>query len=145
MSLLMRDVVASKIVFIVAGLLVATLAGFVFAGMQHQAAAKAFWGSEYNPTDHAQVRWGFPANFFMPSGGPMIATSLAPSCSDTPLPMVPVKFNADGSGQVLCGIGRRTMAMGFNVSQIDDRDLRNYILDAIAQEQELARQRPAFD
>lgn len=101
-------------------------------GQQHKEAAIQFWGDEYAPQSGANADWGFIGNLVMPEGGPMISPTHAGVCHDTPLPLVPIKVNSQGKGQVLCGIGNDSMVMGFDVNRISDSDLRDHLKDALA-------------
>lgn len=102
-------------------------------GHQHQEAAISFWGDQYTPEDAGNVDWGFVGNIVIPSGGPMIATEIA-GCTDTPLPMVPIKVNKNGKGQVLCGIGADAIVTGFDVEHIQDVKLRDAVIEVINSE-----------
>lgn len=104
-------------------------------GQQHKQAAIQFWGDQYDPQPHSQTDWGFIGNFVMPEGGPMISPSHAGVCPDTPLPLVPIKVNSEGKGQVLCGIGSDSMVMGFDVDRISDSSLRKHLKAALADAQ----------
>lgn len=103
-------------------------------GHQHQEAAITFWGDQYAPEEDAgNVDWGFVGNIVIPTGGPMVATDIA-GCTDTPLPMVPIKVNSDGKGQVLCGVGTDAIVTGFDVERIQDDDLRKAMTEVLNSE-----------
>jgi hypothetical protein len=103
-------------------------------GHQHQEAAIAFWGDQYAPDEDAgSMDWGFVGNVVIPKGGPMIATDIA-GCTDTPLPMVPIKVNGEGKGQVLCGVGSDAIVTGFDVENIQDAELRDAVIEVLNSE-----------
>jgi hypothetical protein len=112
----------------------------VFLALGYQAkaykqAAIGFWGEQYDPSENERmISFGGVLNYLMPTGGPMIGTSIPGVCPDTPLPMVPIKVNALGEGQVLCGFGSDTIVMGFNVDGIEDPDLREALRQIIRDE-----------
>ncbi|HDT5864243.1 TPA: hypothetical protein QHB43_004208 [Aeromonas hydrophila subsp. hydrophila] len=105
-------------------------------GYQQKQAAIAFWGDQYQPHDgeeNAKIDWGFIGNIMIPQGGPLIATEVVQSCSDTPLPMVPMRIEPDGDLYLLCGLGPRTYETLFDINAVEDEGFRNSLKDAIKQ------------
>lgn len=102
--------IAKKIaMFVLVGfaLALATAAFSIFlTGKQHQAAAIAFWGDLYQPTENRMMDFGLIGNMFLPAGGPLLDTEFSEACEDTPLPMVPVRIGPYRAVEVLCGLGK---------------------------------------
>jgi hypothetical protein len=125
---------------IVAFVLVATFSVFR-VGYQHQQAAEQFWGDDYSPEDEDAVKvdWGFVGNIVIPKGGPLIASDVTGLCTETPLPMVPIKVSADGTSRVLCGIGSKAKPVEFDVANIPDRNVRDVVAEALRAAQQEKR------
>ena len=116
------------------------LGSFLYEGMQYQKAAEHFWGDQYQPEkSNSSISWGsgvkgFILDFIIPDGGPLISTQIAGLCPSTPLPVVPLSFNSDGTGYVLCGIGTKTIVTAFNVNDIEDEGLMDALRNAFKSE-----------
>lgn len=122
------------LVFFVIGSVIG-LASLHYIASLHQTAAEHFWGEDYDPArDNAAIDYGYLVNLMMPEGGPLIATSIVQVCFDTPLPMVPIKLNPEGKGQVLCGIGPDSIVSGFKLENIEDEEIREAIKRIVSEE-----------
>lgn len=113
------------------------LGSFLYQGMQYQKAAEHFWGDQYQPEkSNSSISWGSDIrgiilDFMIPNGGPLISTQIEGICPSTPLPVVPLTINSDGTGYVLCGMGNDTIATGFDVNDIEDKGLREALRKAL--------------
>lgn len=114
-----------------AGLFVVGTCLIAYVGHQHQKAAIAFWGDDYNPEDNGQIDWGLLGNRFIPRGGPIIAREFFSLCDETPLPVVPVKLSPDGTGHVLCGLGTDSTVEPFSLDDIEDEQLRKAMRESL--------------
>lgn len=116
------------------------LGSFLYEGMQYQKAAEHFWGEQYQPEkSNSSISWGSGVkgiilDFITPNGGPLISTQIEGVCPSTPLPLVPLTINSDGTGYVLCGMGADTIATGFDVNDIDDKELREALRKVLEDE-----------
>ncbi|HAT2580671.1 TPA: hypothetical protein I8273_004724 [Aeromonas hydrophila] len=114
----------------------AAITSLYLTGYQQQQAAIAFWGDQYRPherEENVKIDWGFIGNIMIPQGGPLISTEVIQSCSDTPLPMVPMRVEPDGDLYLLCGIGFRTYETLFDLNSVENEEFRNSLKDAIRQ------------
>lgn len=133
-DLTLKKILRYAMAFFLVGALI-LLGSLHYLAHLHQKAAEDFWGDEYDSNDsNDAIDYGYVGNLMMPEGGPLIATSLSGVCLDTPLPMVPVKLDRRGKGQVLCGIGSDSIVNGFDIEDIKDSSLRDALKRAIEDE-----------
>lgn len=93
---------------------------------EHQKQAESFWGVLYAPDKSgSSLRWGMALNFVMPEGGPLLSTLYATPCSETPLPMVPVRPGPHDTLEVLCGFGQDAHARTLYLEEEGEAELRD--------------------
>ncbi|TBW57418.1 hypothetical protein EZI54_07100 [Marinobacter halodurans] len=109
------------------------LISFYMQARAYKSAAIDFWGDLYNPDEKQVIDWGLIGNLVIPKGGPIISRDYAGICPDTELPVVPIRYDASGRIQVLCGFGSDTIVMGFNLEHQDEQ-FKSVLRDAIKED-----------
>lgn len=71
---------------------------------RYQKEAEEFWGAAYDP-EQDDLQMDLPLAFLIPHGGPTANGAYFGVCTDTPLPMVPVRVTSERDHlEALCGI-----------------------------------------